>query len=116
MSKMDGLIKDYKKKQEQAKAAEAIQVSERRIKLREEAEEYYGYPIEMYGPKFKEFVTMKMEAETLKKKQAKKELRKKEKEDYSKVVLERAQARKEKQEKQQKDEKEAKKKDSDDED
>ena len=94
MSKMDALIKDYKKKREKAQAAETVQVSERRLKLVEEAEEYYGYPIEMSGPKYREFVTMKMEADMLKKKQAKKELRKKEKEDYGKIVMERAQAKK----------------------
>ena len=113
MSKMDTWIKDYKKKQEKALAAETVQVSDRRQKLIEEAEEYYGYQIESSGPKFREFMTMKMEADRLKKKQEKKEQKKKEKEDMGKLIMQRAQAKKEKDAKV----KETKKKaDSDDED
>ena len=74
MAKMDDMIRDYKKRQ--AKIPEEQQKSkERREKVLEEAAEYYGYRIEPKGEKYKEFMTMRSEADKLKKKAEKKAMR-----------------------------------------
>lgn len=77
MAKMDDLIKDYKKRQEQAPDQQQ-KTSKKREALLEEAMEHYGFRIEPKSEQFKHFIVMKTEAEKAQKKAERKARRKQE--------------------------------------